>query len=103
MENSEAPGVANAHESGESKVVAAVAAGSTLQRYRVHGIAMIPIEAEMEIEAASPSDAIAQAQAKFRARPRDFLLYNSQDEGAAHDWRPDAVPVSNDPGQPRET
>ena len=61
-------------------------------KWTVTGYAMVPIEVEMVVEAATKEEAEANALKAFKADPNrsKFVVPNSSDETAAHDWRPHA-------------
>lgn len=62
-------------------------------KYRVHGYAMIPVEAEITIEASSPEEALKLALGEFERDKIGLLIENSEDYQAAFDWQPSVDPV----------
>lgn len=59
-------------------------------KFRIHGYAMIPIEAEIVVEADSPEKALELAQREFERDKIGLLIENSEDYQAAFDWQPTA-------------
>lgn len=60
------------------------------RRYRVRGIAMVPVEANAEVIASSNEEAMRLAKRLFADDPRRYIVRNSEDYSAAWDWEPDA-------------
>lgn len=49
---------------------------------------MIPVEVEMEVIAENEQTALQIGQSKFKEDPSGYLIGNSEDYSAAHDWEP---------------
>ncbi len=62
-------------------------------KYRVHGYAMIPVEAEITVEAESPEKAMEIAQREFERDKIGLLIENSENYQAAFNWQPSVEPV----------
>lgn len=62
-------------------------------KFIVKGICMVPMYAEVTVDAETPEAALKLAQVQFKSNPESLLVSNSHDEGAAHDWQPEAVPA----------
>lgn len=64
----------------------------TKTKWRVHGYALCPVEAETTVEADSPEEALSIARQQWASDKRSLIVHNSSDEGAAEDWDPIAEP-----------
>lgn len=62
-------------------------------KYRVHGYAMVPVEAEITVEAESPEKALEIARREFDRDRISLLTENSEDYYAACDWKPSVQPA----------
>jgi len=69
------------------------------RRWRVHGYALVPVEAEVYIDAPDVKAALAKARVLWQANKQAIIVGNSADESSAHDWRPTAELIENAPGQ----
>lgn len=66
-------------------------------RWRVSGIAFVPVRAEVTVEAANEEEALVKAHAAWAANKRELIVGNSEDEAAAFDWQPTAEPAALEP------
>lgn len=66
------------------------------RRWRVHGYALMPVEAEVCLEAPDAKAALAKARLLWQQNKRQLIVGNSEDEGAAFDWQPTAELIEND-------
>ena len=61
-----------------------------MSKFRVTGIAMVPIEVVMEVEAIGRESALKLAELKFETNALSrwkWIVQNSHDDAAVHDFR----------------
>lgn len=63
------------------------------KKFKVSGIAFVPIEVEMEVEAIGRGEAVQVAEMEFYKNPTQYIVLNSEDLDAVHSWQPFAEEI----------
>jgi hypothetical protein len=62
-----------------------------MPKFKVSGWAFVPVFVEIEVTVGGRSEAQAEAMKRFKADPAAYVVPNSTDDNAVHDWHPHVI------------